>query len=116
MNFLQELGIKEKNFGASTGIEWNTTTDQGELNIVSPVDGKQIALIYHRHSFYALDNACPHKFASLCVGDLKGDQIICPWHGAGFNITTGESFSPLAPRGLNSYPVTVRNQLVFIDL
>ena len=46
MDFLQELGIKEKNFGASTGLKWNTTTDQGELNIVSPVDGKHIASVY----------------------------------------------------------------------
>lgn len=46
MNFLKELGIKEKNFGASTGIEWNNTTDQGELKIVSPVDGKHIACVY----------------------------------------------------------------------
>ena len=46
MNFLKELGIKEKNFGAATGLEWNTTTDQGELDIVSPVDGKYIASVY----------------------------------------------------------------------
>ncbi len=46
MDFLKELGIKEKNFGASTGLEWNTTTDQGELDIVSPVDGKHIASVY----------------------------------------------------------------------
>jgi aldehyde dehydrogenase (NAD+) len=46
MDFLKKLGIKEKNFGASTGLEWNSTTDQGELNIVSPVDGKRIASVY----------------------------------------------------------------------
>ncbi|MCF6265957.1 MAG: aldehyde dehydrogenase family protein [Desulfuromusa sp.] len=46
MDFLKELGIKEKNFGASTGLKWNTTTDQGELKVVSPVDGKQIASVY----------------------------------------------------------------------
>jgi len=46
MDFLKELGIKEKNFGASTGVKWNTTTDQGELKIVSPVDGKLIASVY----------------------------------------------------------------------
>ena len=46
MDFLKELGIKEKNYGASTGIEWNTTDDQGELSIVSPVDGKHIASVY----------------------------------------------------------------------
>ena len=46
MDFLRQLGIKDKNYGASTGIEWVTTTDQGELDIVSPVDGKQIASVY----------------------------------------------------------------------
>ncbi len=46
MDFLKELGIKEKNYGASTGIEWITTTDQGELDVVSPVDGKHIASVY----------------------------------------------------------------------
>jgi len=46
MDFLKRLGIKERNFGASTGLEWNSTTDRGELNIVSPVDGKQIAGVY----------------------------------------------------------------------
>ena len=46
MDFLKELGIKEKNFGASTGVDWNETADQGELNIVSPVDGRHIASVY----------------------------------------------------------------------
>lgn len=46
MNFLKELNINEKNFGASTGLEWNTTIDQGEIEIKSPVDGKRIASVY----------------------------------------------------------------------
>ncbi|MFK5926288.1 MAG: aldehyde dehydrogenase family protein [Desulfuromusa sp.] len=46
MNFLKELGIKEKNFGAATGVKWNETTDQGELKVISPVDSKLIASVY----------------------------------------------------------------------
>ena len=46
MDFLKQLGIEAKNYGASTGREWLTTTDQGELRIVSPVDGKEIASVY----------------------------------------------------------------------
>lgn len=46
MNFLKELNINDKNFGASTGLEWNKTIDQGELEIKSPVDGKRIASVY----------------------------------------------------------------------
>ncbi|MEJ2495543.1 MAG: aldehyde dehydrogenase family protein, partial [Ignavibacteriaceae bacterium] len=46
MNFLKKLGITSKNFGSSTGTKWIKSTDQGELKIVSPVDGKQIASVY----------------------------------------------------------------------
>ena len=46
MNFPKILGIKEKNFGSSTGINWNKTKNQGELKIYSPVNGKFIASVY----------------------------------------------------------------------
>lgn len=46
MEFLQQLGIKDKNYGASTGLEWFKTTDQGELDVISPVDGQRIAGVY----------------------------------------------------------------------
>ena len=46
MNFLKKLGITSKNFGSSTGTKWIKSTNQGELKIVSPVDGKQIASVY----------------------------------------------------------------------
>ena len=46
MKFLKELGIKTKNYGTSTGIKWNNTTNQGELKIFSPVNGKYIASVY----------------------------------------------------------------------
>ncbi len=43
---LEVLGIKEKNYGMSTGLEWSKTIDQGELTIFSPSDGRQIASVY----------------------------------------------------------------------
>jgi aldehyde dehydrogenase (NAD+) len=46
MDFMQTLGLAEKNQGASTGCEWNASRDQGELVITSPVDGKPIASVY----------------------------------------------------------------------
>ncbi|MGE5681451.1 MAG: aldehyde dehydrogenase family protein [Bacillota bacterium] len=46
LEFLKVLGIKEKNFGASSGLVWNTTADNGELNIYSPATGDFIASVY----------------------------------------------------------------------
>ena len=46
MDFLKKLNIKEKNYGLSTGLKWNSTSNEGELKIYSPVDGKYIASVY----------------------------------------------------------------------
>jgi aldehyde dehydrogenase (NAD+) len=46
MDFLKTLGIKEKNFGASTGQKWFETADQGELKITSPATNEFIASVY----------------------------------------------------------------------
>lgn len=46
MEFLKNLGIKEKNYGSSTGLKWNETTSEGELKIYSPATGGYIASVY----------------------------------------------------------------------
>ena len=46
MEFLKQLGIKEKNFGCSTGQKWLETNTEGELKIYSPTNGKFIASVY----------------------------------------------------------------------
>ncbi|MFT6276134.1 MAG: aldehyde dehydrogenase (NAD+) [Halioglobus sp.] len=46
MKFLDQLSIQQQNYGASTGCAWLESTDQGELEILSPSDGKPIARVY----------------------------------------------------------------------
>ena len=46
MPILETLSLKKKNPGASTGTRWNTTRDNGEYRVVSPVDGTALASVY----------------------------------------------------------------------
>ncbi len=46
MEFLQMLGIQKENFGASTGLNWIESKDQGELKIYSPTNGEYIASVF----------------------------------------------------------------------
>ncbi len=46
MEFLETLGIKEKNFGASTGLKWYGSEKNKELKIYSPINGKYIASVF----------------------------------------------------------------------
>ena len=71
------------------------------------VGDRSFVLIYRSDQFYLLDNLCPHKSAALCDGQLNGDEIQCPWHQARFDIKTGRGLSPLAGKGVNSWPLAI---------
>lgn len=41
-------------------------------------------------SFYVISDTCTHMAGTLSAGDLDGEQVRCPLHGATFNVMTGE--------------------------
>src|SRR5262249_7004594 len=59
-------------------------------------------------TFPAIDNPCPHGGGPLGEGDLAGEVVTCPWHGAQFNVKTGDVLAPPAPTGVRSFPVQVQ--------
>lgn len=78
MEFLQTLGIRDKNYGASTGREWMKTTDQGELEVFSPVYGKRIAAV-HRCSQADYHAVVKTALAAFAVWrNTKTPNIACP--------------------------------------
>lgn len=42
-------------------------------------------------AYYALDNRCPHMSGSLADGRLEGSVVVCPRHGASFDVRTGKA-------------------------
>ena len=51
--------------------------------------GKEYFIVNLNGEIYALDNICPHQGASLGLGEIKGEEIICPLHQWRFNVKTG---------------------------
>jgi nitrite reductase/ring-hydroxylating ferredoxin subunit len=50
------------------------------------VKGTQIALFNINGEFYALGNTCTHDSGSLAERETSGHEVICPLHGAKFDI------------------------------
>jgi len=71
------------------------------------VGGKKIALFNVEGSFYAIDDTCTHRGGPLSEGSLDGKEVTCPWHGAIYDVITGEVLSPPAPKGVARYNVRV---------
>ena len=57
------------------------------------VDGKDVLVANVDGKFYAISNRCGHMNAMLTMGNLKGNTVTCPFHGARFDVTTGKKLS-----------------------
>jgi nitrite reductase/ring-hydroxylating ferredoxin subunit len=53
----------------------------------------------------AVAGTCPHRGAPLAEGVLDGRRLICPWHHATFDITSGELLDAPALDPLRRYAV-----------
>ena len=78
-------------------------------------NGKKIALFNVAGSFYAIDDTCTHVGGPLSKGILEEKQVRCPWHGALFDVTSGEVVGPPAPVGVNRYNVRVEGADIEIE-
>ncbi len=80
------------------------------------VSGKKIALFQVEGDYYAIDDECSHQGGPLSEGDLDGKEVTCPWHGAIFDVTTGEALGPPAPKGVTRYRVRVSGESIEIEI
>lgn len=87
----------------------------GEKMLIE-VDGHFIALINVDGNYYAIDDVCTHDGGPLAEGDLEGHQIICPRHGARFDVRTGEALSMPAFEPVPTYEVKVEGKDILIAL
>ncbi|XP_067911402.1 apoptosis-inducing factor 3 isoform X4 [Heterodontus francisci] len=61
----------------------------GQMREVDVACGKAL-LIKERGEYCAIGHKCPHYGAPLVKGVLTNGRVRCPWHGACFNIATGD--------------------------
>lgn len=78
----------------------------GQAKLVE-VNGNEIAVFNVGGSFHAIDNTCTHVGGPLCEGEIEGNEVTCPWHGAVFDVTSGQVLGPPAAQAVNQYSVRV---------
>ncbi len=83
---------------------------------VARSNGQQICLVRTRNGeVAAVANVCTHQEFEMALGDAPGDGTIeCAWHGARFDIRTGEVLQGPATDPLPVYEVLVRDGAVLV--
>lgn len=77
---------------------------------------KAIAIFKIDGDYFATDDTCTHEKASLSEGEIDGDIVICPHHGARFNIKTGKALSLPAMFPLETYQVKIDGNDILVEV
>ena len=80
------------------------------------IDGRAVALFNVGGKLYAIDDVCTHDGGPLAEGELDGCEIVCPRHGALFDVRTGAALCMPAFEPVMAHAVKVENGVVFVRL
>jgi 3-phenylpropionate/trans-cinnamate dioxygenase ferredoxin subunit len=84
--------------------------------IVIEIDAIPIAVFNVGGQYYAIGDVCTHDDGPLAEGELDGYQIICPRHGARFDIRSGKALTLPAVVPTPWYPVRVADGMLEVGL
>jgi 3-phenylpropionate/trans-cinnamate dioxygenase ferredoxin subunit len=88
---------------------------EGEHKLVDIGGGIEVAVFFCQSEYRAIEDVCTHDDGPLAEGEVEGCTVICPRHGARFDLRTGAALSLPAYRPVETYPVTVRDGRVWLD-
>ena len=92
-------------------LEYVTVATTGELGPgqrkLVDVDGEPLAVFNVGGRYFAIADRCSHDEAPVGEGQVVGDSIECPRHGARFSLETGAALCLPAVVDIPAYPVRV---------
>ena len=71
------------------------------------VSGHDILICHTKGEFFAVENKCSHAKAKLEDGRLRAYRLICPLHGACFDVRDGSVKGAPATAPIRVYPLRV---------
>jgi 3-phenylpropionate/trans-cinnamate dioxygenase ferredoxin subunit len=66
--------------------------------------------------FYAIADLCSHDGGPLGDGEVEDHAIICPRHGARFDLHSGEALTFPAVEDISAYPIRVQDGMIEIGI
>lgn len=94
----------------------------GDLNALQPghtfraeINGTIVAVANIKGKFFAFQDFCTHRYASLSEGTFEGTEVRCPWHNSCFDVRDGKVTKGPAKVDLKVFPVRIRDGKVEVQ-
>ena len=80
------------------------------------LEGKPIVLFNIAGQLFAIGDVCSHDDGPLGDGMIEGNNIVCPRHGAEFDLRTGKAMAMPAVIDIPAYPVKIVDGDIFVGI
>jgi naphthalene 1,2-dioxygenase system ferredoxin subunit len=80
------------------------------------IEGEEVLLCRVDGEFHALANRCSHAGQALHTGRLVGHEVICPLHGARFDVRDGRCSKGPGGDGVRRYRVWLEGGKVNVSM
>ncbi len=101
-------------------LEFHYVCDRSELTPNTPksfeVDQRFVVLVDLGAEVYCIEDMCTHDGGTLADGELDGQCLVCPRHGAKFDVKNGKAMCMPATEDTPSHPVRLEGDKVFVAL
>jgi 3-phenylpropionate/trans-cinnamate dioxygenase ferredoxin subunit len=98
-NFIQVADITDIDLNQSVSVE---------------LDGRAILICNTENGVFAVEDRCTHADIPLCGGQIIGNFISCPVHGAVFDLSDGSVQAPPAFEDLETFEVKIEDTLISV--
>lgn len=89
---------------------------EGKIRSIT-AGGREILVANIHGRYFATGNICTHAGAELHEGELHDKELTCPWHGAKWDLTTGQLvWFPQNLQSIGSYRIVVENDTLFVEV
>jgi 3-phenylpropionate/trans-cinnamate dioxygenase ferredoxin subunit len=80
------------------------------------IDDRFVVITLIDGEVYCIEDLCTHDGGTLGDGEVDGNCIACPRHGAKFDLRTGNALTMPATEATSSHEVKVEDGKVYIQL
>lgn len=75
-----------------------------------------IAIFQTASGYYAIEDRCTHVEYPLSEGEVQDDLVICPLHGACFELKTGQPTCGPCNGPVMTFPLRISGEQIEVDL
>ncbi len=90
--------------------------DQTDRKLVDLGGNRQVGLFKVDGKYYAIHAYCSHQHVSMVHGFVDGHELMCPLHGARFDLRNGAALCLPATSSVATYKVKVENGKVLLKV